>query len=419
MSAFRFDWSAAGGDIVAGQSSDSIKINWGPSNPNASVSLTPYNELNCPSDPIIFPVHINVELQTETPIGEDLLCANLGSGIPYGITNTNGSIYTWESDVGKIISGQGSNKINVDWPGDGKHKLWVKEQSTTIDTVCYGVSDSLLVNLYTDSTKIEIDFASVSDKDPNAYELQWYVSDTAGLSKEIDIFSSSDFSPDWELINVANKKDIYYTFPDTVMNYAPLSFKISSVNGCRQLLETEVHTTIFLEGIADSSSNKMTLIWTPYQGWNNNIDHYEIWYAKDKDSQFSLVDKVKSGQTTWSNHWGDDAFLHHYRIRAMHSTYPFESWSNELTLSFEHSLEIPNVFTPNSDGINDTFSFPELELFRENELTVIDRYGKEVFTAKNYDGHWNGAGLASGTYYYSFQENHYGKNYKGWIRLLR
>ena len=412
-------WNVDGGQLVDGQNTDSIKVTWGKTNPDAGVELVGNNQYNCPQDLLRFPVRINVELQTETPNGEDLLCANLGSGIPYGITNTNGSIYTWESDAGKITGGQGSNKVTVDWPGDGLYHIWVKEQSTTIDTVCYGVSDSLLVNLFNDPTNLELDFVGIRPDHKRAYQFQWFVSDTTTLSEDISIYASQDFTHDSELITLADKKETYYSYADTSMNFTPMSFKIASINGCSEKIESEIHTVIFLSGTADSVDNSMSLQWTPYFGWGNNIMQYEILYRKDDDLQFSLVASLPPGQTAWSNNWGDEAFLHHYRIRAIHSSYPFESWSNELTLSFEHSFEIPNVFTPNGDGFNDTFTFPELELFRENELTVIDRYGKEVFTAKNYDGHWKGAGLASGTYYYSFQEYHYGKSYKGWVRLLR
>jgi gliding motility-associated-like protein len=415
---FRFEWTVDGGDLSGGQSTDSIKVNWGPTNSEASVTLTPYNELNCPSPPINFPVRINVELQTETPIGDELLCSNLATGIPYQITNTNGSVYTWESDYGNIITGQGTNKINVDWPGDGKYHLWLKEQSTTIDTVCYGVSDSLLVNLFTDSTKLEIDFAGVTRADPGSYELQWFVSDTSRIMDDIEIFVSTETRPSWILKDVRLKMENYFSFQDTIMNYTPMTFKVSSVNGCKELVESEIHTSIFLEGIADSSSNSMTLTWTPYAGWYD-IEQYEVWYSKDNEGQLIRVASFKPGQYLWTNSWGADAFDHHYRIKALHGSYPFESWSNQLTLSFDHPLEIPNVFTPNGDGINDTFSFPKLEIFHENELQVYSRTGSEVYSKKNYDGSWAGGNLASGVYYYSFTEKRNQKTYKGWIQILR
>jgi hypothetical protein len=316
MDSLTYVWSVDGGQLTNGQYTNSIKVDWGKTNPDAGVELFVNNQYNCPSDPITFPVRINVELQTETPVGDELLCSNLATDIPYHITNTNGSVYTWESDAGNILQGQGTNKVRIDWPGDGRYHLWVKEQSTTIDTVCYGVSDSLLVNLFRDSTKIEIDYAGVKRENPDKYEIQWYASDTSRLAGNIEIFTSYDFSPNWQLIQTADKQVTYYAFADTAMNYAPISFKISSVNGCREYIESEVHTTMFLEGMADSTSNSMNIFWTPYLGWDNNIKQYEVWYSKDDEAQMSLVASMKPGQHSWSNHWGAEAFNHHYRIRA-------------------------------------------------------------------------------------------------------
>ncbi len=52
---------------------------------------------------------------------------------------------------------------------------------------------------------------------------------------------------------------------------------------------------------------------------------------------------------------------------------------------------IPNAFTPNGDGINDSFKTivngPELDIY---EFSIIDRNGKEVFSSKNPDEFWDG-----------------------------
>jgi gliding motility-associated-like protein len=197
-----------------------------------------------------------------------------------------------------------------------------------------------------------------------------------------------------------------------------MAFKISTTNGCQELVESEVHTTIFLEGIADSTSNSMTLSWTPYLGWDH-VQQYEVWYKNDREDQMTKVASFKPGQLSWTNNWAADAFDHHYRIRALRGSYPFESWSNQLTLSFDHVLKIPNVFTPNGDGINDEFNFPLLELYRENELSVYDRNGHEVFSKNDYDGSWDGGNLASGVYYYSFTEKRNQQTHKGWVQILR
>ncbi|WP_192349229.1 gliding motility-associated C-terminal domain-containing protein [Algoriphagus sp. Y33] len=78
---------------------------------------------------------------------------------------------------------------------------------------------------------------------------------------------------------------------------------------------------------------------------------------------------------------------------------------NTDTASHEQLVfEIPNVFTPNGDGINDTWVIRGLqEFFPQNELVVVNRWGVEVYRSTNYQNDWNGENLNGGTYFYQFQ----------------
>lgn len=79
---------------------------------------------------------------------------------------------------------------------------------------------------------------------------------------------------------------------------------------------------------------------------------------------------------------------------------------------------IPNVFTPNGDGVNEYFevTLPEEGAF---DLVIFDRYGKQVYSRKNYDNRWNAANLENGTYYYIITTQQAKKTYKGWVEVLR
>ncbi|MDR1226030.1 MAG: gliding motility-associated C-terminal domain-containing protein [Prevotellaceae bacterium] len=61
-----------------------------------------------------------------------------------------------------------------------------------------------------------------------------------------------------------------------------------------------------------------------------------------------------------------------------------------------------DMFSPNGDGKNDYFIIRELlsPIFADNELTIFNRYGTEVFHAKPYNNDWGAEGLADGTYFY-------------------
>jgi gliding motility-associated-like protein/uncharacterized repeat protein (TIGR01451 family) len=85
-------------------------------------------------------------------------------------------------------------------------------------------------------------------------------------------------------------------------------------------------------------------------------------------------------------------------------------------------LRVPNVFTPNGDGKNDTFVIPDLTNYASNEIIIINRWGNSVYQKINYNNEWTGEGLNEGTYFYLLKvRSHKGNwdTYKGYITLLR
>ena len=85
-------------------------------------------------------------------------------------------------------------------------------------------------------------------------------------------------------------------------------------------------------------------------------------------------------------------------------------------------LFIPNVFTPNADGINDVFR-PDYSGVEPYALQIFDRWGTLVFShqgspAEGWDGYTpSGAPASEGVYYYLIQVGE--KAYQGNVVLMR
>jgi gliding motility-associated-like protein len=80
--------------------------------------------------------------------------------------------------------------------------------------------------------------------------------------------------------------------------------------------------------------------------------------------------------------------------------------------------KVPNIFTPNADGLNETFRIVGLPAGTAS-LQVFNRWGRCVYTAERYAHDWTGAGLPAGTYYYRLQVPGCIATVKGWVELLR
>lgn len=88
------------------------------------------------------------------------------------------------------------------------------------------------------------------------------------------------------------------------------------------------------------------------------------------------------------------------------------------------TLVIYSGFSPNGDNINDTFMIDGIDDYPNNELTVFNRWGNQVFYRRGYttdggwDGRWEGNDLPDGTYFYILRDGE-GETYSGYVQIHR
>lgn len=82
----------------------------------------------------------------------------------------------------------------------------------------------------------------------------------------------------------------------------------------------------------------------------------------------------------------------------------------------------PNAFSPNGDGVHDTWQFPALSVYPLCRVDIFDRYGRLLFHSigydKPWDGRYNGKPLPVGTYYYVIKPSEKLDAMSGSITLL-
>jgi gliding motility-associated-like protein len=91
-----------------------------------------------------------------------------------------------------------------------------------------------------------------------------------------------------------------------------------------------------------------------------------------------------------------------------------------ILIESDGTVNLPNIFTPNGDGDND--SFVPFEAFPGKwNLTIFNRWGTEVFTTSNLSKGWNGEESPAGTYYWILQprDGQQGESVSGYVTLLR
>ncbi|MBB6611582.1 HYR domain-containing protein [Pontibacter sp. Tf4] len=86
-------------------------------------------------------------------------------------------------------------------------------------------------------------------------------------------------------------------------------------------------------------------------------------------------------------------------------------------------LKIVNAFSPNGDGINDTWSIPELRFYNNVEVEVFDRSGVRLFHSTNPEMTWDGRSangqVLQGAFFYIVQVKDINLVKKGVVTILK
>lgn len=207
------------------------------------------------------------------------------------------------------------------------------------------------------------------------------------------------------------------------------------------LLESENCDRLEIEPCAFANFTN-TITWT-VNDVDNDIASYNVYFsATGEESSFTLVG---TSRTTSFDHTGLSSIKGCYRIAAVDRS------NNESTLStpicFDNcpNYELPNTFTPNDDGINDTFrAFDQPNgkcprFVKSVSFQVFDRWGgNEIFSYEStedvepnifidWDGtDSNGKQLPSGTYFYSatvtfdvLDPSIRTQEFRNWVKIIR
>jgi len=189
----------------------------------------------------------------------------------------------------------------------------------------------------------------------------------------------------------------------------------------------------------DESTFANTITWNnPTDGASgpcrNDIISYNIYFGRHELTEPSLIATVQaSGLNTFTHRKNrTEGFAGCYYIAAVNSLGLESALSGRVCFDNCEKLSFPNVFSPNGDGKNDTFTPMNCPAFiKDAKMEIYGAHGQRVRSILSADMEWdgkdnNGRELASGTYYYVVTVNFERldpkgstKEYKGYVTLIR
>ncbi|RLD54858.1 MAG: hypothetical protein DRJ05_13950 [Bacteroidetes bacterium] len=312
-----------------------------------------------------------------------------------------------------------------------------------IDTTYYAFfTDPMEPSNYcTDSIRIEITPIIILDT---------IIQTSMGCPEEdkaqLEMTVSGGFAPPYEY--EWSKGTPLYSDPSKVTKVTdgPINYVVIDTIGCTLKGEYNVkaYTIPEVELIADPADT--IYLQRPYIEFSYENPLYDSLGADTFQITTFTWDFGDGGTSHYSpvNHTYQDAGT--FIVAVAYDTYYGCKGTDSLTIIVKPvKFKIPNVFTPDGNGINDLFiisydsggdggngedpayKFGESDdpinindFYNSNTLIILNRWGQKVFEANNYQNDWDGDGLTDGVYFYILdcKGEHEDKTYKGAVHII-
>ncbi len=150
------------------------------------------------------------------------------------------------------------------------------------------------------------------------------------------------------------------------------------------------------------------LNWTVDTECAPDIDNFLIFYSDTTVGGFQLIDTVKDNTIRTYVHSPKESLGACYVVSAQDSAGNYIPPEKLMRVCIDNCeyYELPNVFTPNGDGINDLFKPYPYKFVEKINMTIYNRWGNAVFKTENPDINWDGRDfktgkpVSDGVYYY-------------------
>jgi len=244
---------------------------------------------------------------------------------------------------------------------------------------------------------INADYATVSVE--NEISLSFTV-DPASEIKTFKLLRSSNETGPFNTIAdfqniISNKIEYIDQELDLDQNHY---YRLFAMNVCNKMVQqSNLAGNIVLT--VSNQDRLNTLSWTPYPDWLGGIDEYQV--SRLTGNGMPALNITLSGSdSTWSDNIGE--FLYTvtdrkfcYFVEAIEgNSNPYgikgQSKSNTSCVILSSNVFMPNAFTPNGDGKNETIR-PKFSFTPKDYLFVIrNRWGNKIFETKDPWESWDG-----------------------------
>lgn len=153
---------------------------------------------------------------------------------------------------------------------------------------------------------------------------------------------------------------------------------------------------ITVTSVCDSAYNLVR--WSMPDSCNYDVETYTLYFTPFLDGEYQVLSTFGADATEY-RHYPTDGMAGCYYINA---TDPYGNVSENSVVSCVDECSyynLPNVFSPNGDGINDYYHpIGEYKFVEKVDMTILDRWGEVMFETNDPDIMWDGRNKKTGKY---------------------
>lgn len=390
-----YSWTVNGSSDVIGQGSNVIKVFWVDAG-TFPITVNEETEFGCSSFQVDTVVLVNPKPTTSAIVGAQTICESNLDNQAYTVDGFPTSTFDWAVGGARNWTGQGTPSVNVNWERSvPRGNLSVVEIS---DKGCIGDTQEQLILI--DRLAIDLRFVSVGTPDDRML-INWQLKEEAS-SSEFIIEKKVSNTNAWSEVARVSGSTFQYVETGINTDLSSFDYRIAAINACGDRVESEVHTSILLEGSQDEDFNSL-VSFSDYLGWLNGVAFYDIYLAANGGNYALELSDASSDLSQTLTH-DVSQFRKCFRVRGDElldeNTH---SWSNEICFFFAPNVFVPNAFTANRDGLNDGFGVKGVAV-NEFSMKIYNRWGEKLYESDDIDEKWipvyRDVAVPMGTYVY-------------------
>lgn len=145
----------------------------------------------------------------------------------------------------------------------------------------------------------------------------------------------------------------------------------------------------------------------------SGIGYTYEWYYSIDDTEYTSLDDASSIYSVDESGY--------YQVSVFEPLCNFSTNTTYYVNVVPCEIIIPNVFTPNSNGTNDSFEIFGLDRYPGSTMRIYNRWGNLVYESNSYYDQWKGTDEPEGTYFFilGVKKTSGFEYYEGHLTLLR